>query len=272
GVESVADREAAGKPSTGTITLDAEQEGNNIVLRISDDGKGMDPDKLKAKAVEKGIITQEQAVQMGSQQAFQLIFLPGFSTAAKVSSVSGRGVGMDVVRTNIQNLKGMIEIESELGKGSTFVIKLPLTLAIIQGLLVMVQGETYALPLGSVVEVVAIQSEMVYSINQQEVIRIRNEVIPLVRLDSALNTPTKMSGLDDRNVVVVGLGIQRIGLVVDELLGQQEIVIKSLGEYLGDIVGIAGSTIMGDGRVIMIIDVAELIQSLYDNSVSQFKV
>jgi two-component system chemotaxis sensor kinase CheA len=179
---------------------------------------------------------------------------------------------MDVVKTNIQNLKGMIEIESELGKGSTFIIKLPLTLAIIQGLLVKVKDETYAIPLSSVVEVVAIQKESVYSINQQEVIRIREEVQPLIRLDKSLGLPEVKEDLENRNVVVVGHGVQRVGLVVDELLGQQEIVIKSLGEYLGNISGIAGSTILGDGRVIMIIDIAELIETIYKNAYSTSQV
>ncbi|MBZ0243541.1 MAG: chemotaxis protein CheA, partial [Bacteroidales bacterium] len=263
GIESPQERIKAGKPANGTITLDAEQEGNNIVLRISDDGKGMDPEKIKLKAVEKEIISAETIQQMSTRDAFQLIFLPGFSTATVVSNVSGRGVGMDVVRTNIQNLKGMIDIESELGTGTTFIIKLPLTLAIIQGLLVKVKAETYALPLSSVVEVVAIDINNVYTVNRQEVIRIRTEVLPIIRLDNALGVTTDKEDLEDRYVVVVGLGMQRIGLVVDELLGQQEIVIKSLGEYLGTIPGIAGSTILGDGRVIMIIDVAELIQDCY---------
>ncbi len=270
GIESPEKRAAVGKPEFGTITLDAEQEGNNIVLKISDDGAGMDPEKLKIKAIEKGVITQEQASQMSARDAYQLIFMPGFSTAVKVSAVSGRGVGMDVVRTNIQNLKGIIEIESEIGKGTSFIIKLPLTLAIIQGLLVKVQNETYALPLSSVVEVVAIDIDSVYTINKQEVVRIRQEVIPILRLDKALGVPNPKEGLENRYVVNVGLGLQRVGLLVDELLGQQEIVIKSLGEYLGNITGIAGSTILGDGRVIMIIDVTDLIQSIYQNEFMQF--
>ncbi len=266
GIEDPETRSKLGKTPYGTVTLDAEQEGNNIVLKISDDGRGMDPEKLKAKALEKGVITQEQAAVMTDREAYQLIFMPGFSTAKKVSSVSGRGVGMDVVRTNIQNLKGMIDIESGLEKGSTFIIKLPLTLAIIQGLLVKVQDETYALPLSSVIEVVAIEKSAVKSVNQQEVIRIRKEVLPIVRMDKTLHTKTITKELDGRYVVNVGLGMKRIGLVVDELLGQQEIVIKSLGEYLGNIKGIAGSTILGDGSVIMIIDVAELVESLYQNN------
>jgi two-component system chemotaxis sensor kinase CheA len=265
GIESPEERAKAGKPKQGTIKLDADQEGNNIILKISDDGKGMDAQKLKDKAIEKNIITPEQANNMSDREAFQLVFAAGFSTAAVVSAVSGRGVGMDVVRTNIQKLKGMIEIESELGKGTTFIIKLPLTLAIIQGLLVKVDDETFAIPLSSVIEVVAIDKKSVKTINNQEVIRIRNEVTPITRLDEALKCRNIKKELDNRYVVNVGIGVHRLGLVVDELLGQQEIVIKSLGEYLGDISGIAGSTILGDGKVIMIIDVARLTHEIYSS-------
>lgn len=260
GISTPQERINEGKPEEGTITLDAEQEGNAIVLRISDDGRGLDPEKLKEKAISKEIITEEQAQLMSKREALQLIFMPGFSTAAKVTSVSGRGVGMDVVRTNIQNLKGMIEIESEVGKGTTFVLKLPLTLAIIQGLLVRISNETYAIPLNSVVEVVSVDLKSIYSVNKMEVIRLRDDVYPLIRLDRVLSINGKDKNLENRYVVVVGMGHQRVGFVVDELMGQQEIVIKSLGEYLGHVSGIAGSTILGDGRVIMIIDVAELIQ------------
>jgi two-component system chemotaxis sensor kinase CheA len=260
GIESPEVRKSNGKPAIGTITLDAEQEGNHIVLRISDDGAGMDPAKLKAKALERGIITEEIASSMSDNEAYQLIFLPGFSMAVKVSSVSGRGVGMDVVKTNIQNLKGFVEIDSTLGKGSTFIIKLPLTLAIIQGLLVKVHNESYAIPLNSVEEVVSVSDEIIKTVNQQEVINIRNQVFPVIRLDKALNLPILDTTLENKYVVIVALGIQRVGLVVDELLGQQEIVIKSLGEYLGSIHAIAGSTILGDGRVIMIVDIATIIK------------
>jgi two-component system chemotaxis sensor kinase CheA len=267
GIESPEERVKFGKPVNGTITLDADQEGNNIVLRISDDGKGMDPEKLKLKGIEKGLITSEQAIQMTQREAFQLIFAPGFSTAATVSAVSGRGVGMDVVRTNILKLKGLIEIESEIGIGTTFIIKLPLTLAIIQGLLVKVNKETYAIPLNSVIEVVALEEKEVYTINRQEVIRVRKEVLPIIRLENALNTGVYNNTNSKRYVVNVGLGIQRVGFVVDELLGQQEVVIKSLGEYLGSVRGIAGSTILGDGRVIMIIDVAQLLEIIYNKGI-----
>ncbi|MDC1067929.1 chemotaxis protein CheA [Candidatus Kapabacteria bacterium] len=264
GIESPAERLKAEKPEIGTVILDADQEGNHIVLRISDDGKGMDPNALVDKAIEKGIITTDQADQMTDREIFQLIFAPGFSTAKKLTDVSGRGVGMDVVKTNIQKLKGIIDIDSKLGKGTSFTVKLPLTLAIIQGLLVKVKNETYAIPLSSVEEVVSVEENIIDSVNRQEVIRIREDVYPITRLGKTLGLDTESSSLVNKNVVVVGLGINRVGLVVDELLGQQEIVIKSLGDYLGDIQGIAGSTILGDGRVIMIIDINELINQIYN--------
>lgn len=263
GIEKPEFRLKNAKPEFGTVTLDAEQKGNHIVLKISDDGQGMDAEKLKAKAIEKGIITHEQSEQMTEREAYQLIFAPGFSTAAKITDVSGRGVGMDVVRTNINKLKGIIEIDSEYGTGSTFIIKLPLTLAIIQGLLVRIESETYAIPLSSVEEVVAVEDSSISTVNQQEVIKIRDDFYPILRLENILEINNNNGTLLNKNVVIVAIGLNKIGLVVDELLGQQEIVIKSLGQYLGQIVGIAGSTILGDGRVIMILDVADLIKKVY---------
>ncbi len=265
GVESPQERVAKGKPEEGTVVLDASQEGNNIVLKIIDDGAGMDPQKLINKALEKGVLTQEEARSYSPKEAFQLIFAPGFSTAKVVTAVSGRGVGMDVVRTNIQSIKGMIDIDSEINKGTTFTIKLPLTLAIIQGVLVRIKNETYAIPLSSVIEVVSTSNCEISSINKKEVIRIRNDVFPLIRMDYALKHSQPTSDLTNRYVVIVGLGTEKYGLVCDELIGQQEIVIKSLGEYLGNIKGIAGSTILGDGRVIMIIDIGDFIAKLTDN-------
>lgn len=268
GIEGPVEREKSGKPTKGTLILDAQHEGNHIVVNIIDDGKGINPEFLKTKALEKGLITAEQVQTMTDRDAYSLIFMPGFSTAEKVTSVSGRGVGMDVVRTNIQKLKGIIEVDSKLGSGTTFTIKLPLTLAIIQGLLVRVQSEIYALPLSAVVEVVNTDLNQIYSVNQNEVIRIRNQVFPLIRMDKVLKTPSKEDTLENRYVVVVGLADKRLGLVVDELLGQKEIVIKSLGEYLGHIRGMSGSTILGDGRVIMILDIEELIQEAHSVAAS----
>ncbi len=259
GVEKPEARRAKGKNGRGKIVLKAENEGNTIVISIRDDGNGMNPEILKSKAVEKGVITDAEAKEMTRHDALNLIFAPGFSTAAKVTNVSGRGVGMDVVKTNVQKLKGVIEIESELGKGSTITIKLPLTLAIIQGLLVTVRDNTFAVPLSSVLEVVRIRKNEIYTMSGNEVIRLRDKVLPLARLDNLLvvNGDT----IDDREwmyVVVIALAEKNLGLVVDSLLGQKEVVIKSLGEYFSKSRGIAGSTILGDGRVIMIVDVNEL--------------
>lgn len=264
GIERPEDREKAGKPRKGTICLTAEHEGNHIVIRIMDDGRGMNAEVLKNKALEKGIITREQAAQMGEQEAFNLIFAAGFSTAEKVTNVSGRGVGMDVVRTNIQKLKGTIHIESQVGRGSVFTIKLPLTLAIIQGLLIRIREEIYALPLSSVIEVVSSDDNQISTVHQSEVIRIRDQVYPLLRLSSLLKIPQKPDAEREGGyVVIIGLAEQRIGLVVDELLGQKEIVVKSLGDYLEEVRGIAGSTILGDGRVIMILDIGDVFHSAY---------
>jgi two-component system, chemotaxis family, sensor kinase CheA len=261
GVEVPKDRVAAGKPARGTVTVKAEHEGNHIVISVQDDGKGMDPEKLKRKAIERGLTTENLAREMSAQEAFNFIFAPGFSMAQKVTNVSGRGVGMDVVKTNIQKLKGRIDIESELGKGSKFTIKLPLTLAIIQALLVESNKEVFSIPLESVLEVVRAGGQELSTINGREVMRLRNSVLPLVRLSQILGV--KSNGRNKREgemyVVVVALAEKRLGIVVDSLLGQKEIVIKSLGDYLGTVRGIAGSTILGDGRVIMIIDVGELM-------------
>ncbi|HPO64096.1 MAG TPA: chemotaxis protein CheA [Candidatus Kapabacteria bacterium] len=266
GIESPEERIAKGKPAEGNIILDAEQEGNAIVIKITDDGKGLDAEKILSKAIEKEFITQEQATQMTKREIFQLIFKPGFSTASVVTNVSGRGVGMDVVKTNIQQLKGFIDIESEEDKFTTFTIKLPLTLAIIQGLLVKVENDTFAIPLSSVIEVVALNGNSIYSINHKEVIRLREDILPLVKMDKFLNLKNLTKSSKNQYIVVVGIGLMRVGLIVDELLGQQEIVIKALGEYLGNIKGLAGSTILGDGKVIMIIDVPELVELSFSNT------
>lgn len=261
GVESPDKRELNGKSATGTITLAAEQHGNHIVISITDDGAGLDANKLKAKAVEKGLMTQLEADALTEAEAYKIIFLPGFSTAAKVTGVSGRGVGMDVVRTNIEKLRGFIDIESELGKGSSFSIKLPLTLAIIQGLLIKVENEIYAIPLSSVEEVVSIDTKSVKTLNNREVIKIRDNVYPIIRLNQTLNCATKSESLENKNVVLVAVGYDKIGLVVDNLLGQEEIVIKSMGPFMGNIKGLAGATITGDGKVIMILDIDTLIKN-----------
>jgi two-component system chemotaxis sensor kinase CheA len=265
GIELPEVREKAGKDRVGTVTLSAEQEGNQIVITIEDDGKGIDPDFIKEKAISKGLISREKAKELSKQDAFNLIFLPGFSTAEVVTNVSGRGVGMDVVKTNVMKLRGIISVDSVVGKGTKILIKLPLTLAIIPGLIVKVNSETVIIPLNSVVEVVRVHVEDIYLVNQHETIRRRDSVIPLVEIDNLLYRNKQK---DDRviwqYVVIVGLAEKRFGIKVDGLLGQKEVVIKSLGNYLGNIEGIAGSTIMGDGTVVMIVDIGELINKLAD--------
>ncbi|MCU7491423.1 MAG: chemotaxis protein CheA [Ignavibacteria bacterium] len=267
GVESPEVRLQKGKDPKGTVTLSAEHEGNNIIITIEDDGKGINTEVLKEKAVSKGLITRERANELSRQEAYNLIFIPGFSTTEVVSNISGRGVGMDVVKTNVAKLRGLINIESEVDRGTKIIIKLPLTLAIIQGLLVKVDSETVVIPLNSVVEVVRVSNEEIKSINQNEVIRIRDSVLPLIRIDKLLYDDTQAASESKwQYVVVVGIAEKRFGLRVDELVGQKEVVIKSLGNYLGNIQGIAGSTIMGDGKVVMIVDVGELINNLTDEN------
>jgi two-component system chemotaxis sensor kinase CheA len=260
GVELPDERKKNGKPEKGVVIVKAEHEGNHVLISIQDDGKGMNPEILKQKALEKGLITETQAREMSKQEAFNLIFAPGFSTAQVVTNVSGRGVGMDVVRTNISKLKGIVEIESEVGVGSTFIIKLPLTLAIIQGLLVQASKEVFSIPLGSVLEVVRVRRAEIATINGCEVIRLRNSVLPLARITTVLGVTANGRQSEWLYIVVVGLAERRLGIIVDSLLGQKEVVIKSLGGYLSTVPGVAGSTILGDGRVVMIIDVGEFMK------------
>ena len=218
---------------------------------------------LKRKAVEKGIISQSEADRMSEKDAFNLILLPGFSTAEKVTNISGRGVGMDVVKTNISKLNGIIDINSELGKGTSVIIKLPLTLAIIQGLLVEVSDEIFVIPLGSVLETARINVNETSQMNQMEAINLRSSILPLVRLDRMFNISGKESDNEEESfmyVVVVGLAEQKLGLVVNQMLGQEEVVIKSLGEDLGKTKGVSGATIMGDGRVRMILEIRDLFE------------
>ncbi len=260
-LESAVERIAAGKPQTGTVILAARHEGNNIIISIKDDGRGMNPEKIAAKAIEKGIVSSEQVAAMGQKEIFDLIFLPGFSTKEKVSDLSGRGVGMDVVRTNVKKLNGLIEVKSEPGKGSEFILKLPLTLAIIQSLMVEIEGETYSIPLSAVVETLRVKEEDFSSVGGREVLRLRKSALPLMRLQQRFGIAEHEADGGYRYVVVVGIAEKRLGLVVTRLLGQQEVAIKSLGNYLADVPGIAGSTILGDGRVALIVDPAKLIDS-----------
>ncbi len=264
GVESPEIRTQAGKPSKGTVNLKAYNEGNQIVIEIKDDGAGMDPDFLKMKALEKEIITEREVDNMSDKEAYGLIFRPGFSTAAKVTGVSGRGVGMDVVKTNIEKLNGIIDIDSELGKGSTFKLKIPLTLAIMQALLVSTQEEYFAIPLSSVLETVRVSMDEIYTIEGKNVLKLRDEVLSLVRLSDLFGVDEVFDNGEHAYVVVIGLAESKLGIVVDGLVGQEEIVIKSMGDYLKGIEGIAGATIRGDGGVTLITDVAAMMNLAKD--------
>ncbi|MCI2236155.1 response regulator [Helicobacter sp. CaF467b] len=272
GVESKEERIAAGKKEQGTVELKAYNEGNHIVVEITDDGKGMDPVILKAKAVEKGIISEREADSMTDKEAYSLIFKAGFSTAKVVTNVSGRGVGMDVVKTNIEKLNGIIDVDSTYGEGTTLKLKIPLTLAIIQSLLVGVQEEYYAIPLASVIETVRISQDEIYTVENKSVLRLRNEVLPLVRLADIFGVDSVFDNAEQAYVVVIGLAENKIGVIVDFLIGQEEVVIKSLGSYLKGTEGIAGATIRGDGRVTLIVDIAAMMQMAKQVKVSISKL
>ena len=259
GIETPDVRLAAGKPETGTISLTAFNEGNQIVIQIDDDGKGLDVEALKNKALSNGIISEKEADSMSDKEAFSLIMKPGFSTAAAVTNVSGRGVGMDVVKTNIEKVNGIIDIESEIGTGTSMKLKIPLTLAIIQALLVGVQEEHYAIPLSSVLETVRISKDEIYTVEGRSVMRLRDEVLSLVHIGDIFEVERILDASEHAYVVVLGLGTSKLGLIVDTLVGQEEIVIKSLGDYLKGIEGIAGATIRGDGGVTLICDVVALM-------------
>jgi len=264
GIGTPEDRLKEGKEESGTISLKAYNEGNQIVIQIDDDGKGLDTNMLKNKSLEKGLITEKEADSMSDKEAFGLIFKPGFSTAAAVTSVSGRGVGMDVVKTNIEKLNGIIDIDSELGVGTSMKLKIPLTLAIIQALLVGVQEEYYAIPLASVLETVRISKDEIYTVEGRSVMRLRDEVLSLVHIGDIFEVERILDASEHAYVVVLGLGTSKLGLIVDTLVGQEEIVIKSLGDYLKGIEGIAGATIRGDGGVTLIVDVVALMQMARD--------
>ncbi len=259
GIEPLEERRRLNKPETGKVQLSAYNEGNHIVIKISDDGKGLDPVMLKEKAVEKGVISERDAESMSDREAFNLIFKPGFSTAKVVSNVSGRGVGMDVVKTNIEKLNGIIEIDSEVGVGTTQKLKIPLTLAIIQALLVGVQEEYYAIPLSSVLETVRISHDEIYTVDGKSVLRLRDEVLSLVRLSDIFKVDAILESNSDVYVVIIGLADQKIGVIVDYLIGQEEVVIKSLGYYLKNTRGIAGATVRGDGKITLIVDVGAMM-------------
>ncbi len=259
GLESAQLRKERGKPEAGSIYLDAYQDGNNVVIEVKDDGNGIDVEAVKNKAIERGVITPEQAENMSDKEIIDLLFNAGFSTAKKVSDVSGRGVGLDVVKSKIESLSGEVEVKSKLGEGSTWTIRLPLTLAIIQALMVDVGGEKYAISLGSIQTIEDITKDDIKLVQANEVIHLRGTVIPLIRLSDVLDIESKKSSDDDLLVVIVKKGDKLAGLVVDELMGQQEIVIKSMGKYINKCKFISGATILGDGEVALILDANALI-------------
>ena len=259
GVESPDAREEKGKPRVGEVGLIARHEGNNVVIMITDDGAGIDASKIRRKAVEKGMVTQSEADSLDDADAVRLIFLPGFSTAEQITDISGRGVGMDVVRSKIEALSGHVDVETHIDEGSIFKIKLPLTLAIIQAMLVRVQEEMYAIPLTSIDSTINIEPSDIQTVQNKEVIVLRGEIIPIIRMEEALQVPhTKDS--DEHFVVVVHAGEAKAGIVVDNLIGQQEIVIKTLGNLFAGLKLFGGATVLGDGRVALILDVATMIQ------------
>lgn len=259
GIESPVDRKRLGKSETGTICLSAWHESNHIVISVQDDGRGMSADSIKASAIIKGLINTETAEHLSSQEALQLVFLPGFSTSDEVTETSGRGIGLDVVKKTVTSFNGIIEINSRPGYGTTFIIKLPLTLAIISALMVDVAGQTYAIPLSGVLESIRIEEHEIHQVAEGEIIKLRDRLLPIFRLDKFFGIQNG-SNPDSYYVVIVGSGEKQGGLVVGRLVGQQEIVIKALDDYLGDIPGISGGTVLGDGKISLIIDIASFFR------------
>jgi two-component system chemotaxis sensor kinase CheA len=271
GIESPEQREAAGKPRKGIVRLSASQQGNTIVISVKDDGKGLDVERIRAKAVKNGLLGADENPPV--KEIFNLIFEPGFSTAEKVTNISGRGVGMDVVKKNIQKLKGIIDLDSTPGHGTTTVIKLPITLAIVPSLMVEASGETFAIPIVNVIESIRISPSEIQRMGTSQFVKLREQVVPIVNFADALgiqgiekdfwyrdaNRITTLRRRRERLVfVVIGVGHERIGLIVDRLIGQQEIVIKPLGRLLRDRSGLAGGCLLGDGRVALVLDVVEV--------------
>ncbi len=272
GIESPAARKAAHKPQKAKITLTAFQEEGHVFITLEDDGAGIDPQKIKRAAVKKGMITQEAADKLTENEAINLIFAAGMSTASQVTEVSGRGVGMDIVRTNIERLNGSVSINTELGRGTTFTIKLPLTLAVFQGLMVSIKSETYIIPLASVLETLGIEAESISSVLCEEVMNLRDEIIPLLRLDAVLGLSDHSGHQGKCYVIVVKGDNKRVGIVVDGLMDQQEFVIKPVARHIGDIKGIAGATILGDGQVALILDIPVLIKIAEKSGKTEKKV
>jgi two-component system, chemotaxis family, sensor kinase CheA len=262
GIEPTPGRVAAGKPARGTIKLNAYHQGNQVVIEISDDGRGLDREKIVRKAIERGIVTAEEAKHLNEAEALHLIFKPGLSTADEVTEISGRGVGLDVVQNVLEKLKGSITLESEPGKGATFLLMVPLTLASIQALLFRVGGRLYAVPLASVVEITRVTEPEIHRVDQREVLRLRNQILTLVRLDRlGTGQPVDHSG-KRQYVIVIAQGSRRFGLIVDSLMGEEELVIKALEDRLVASELVSGASILGDGTVVLILNVAALVTRL----------
>ncbi|MBO6215284.1 MAG: chemotaxis protein CheW, partial [Lachnospiraceae bacterium] len=259
GIEAPEERKKKGKPEAGSIFLNAYQEGNNVIIQVGDDGAGIDTEAVKRKAIERGLVSEADAEELTQKEIIDFLFMPSFSMAKKITDVSGRGVGLDVVKSNIQALGGDVEVKSELGVGSTFTVRLPLTLAIIQALMVEVRDEKFAIALGSISNIESIPVEDIKYVQAKEVIHLRGLVIPIIRLDELLDSEPKEETSDFLTVVTVKKGDNYAGLVVDNLIGQQEIVIKSLGKVIENNKIISGATILGDGEVALILDANALI-------------
>ena len=259
GLETTEERIARGKSPVGSIFLDAYQDGNNVVIEVRDDGNGIDAEKIREKAIERGFLTEEQALALDDEDVISLLFEPGFSTTKQVTDVSGRGVGLDVVKSKIESLSGEVEVKTKLGEGSTFIIRLPLTLAIIQALMVVVGGEKYAISLGGIQTIEDVDPRDVKTVQSKEVIHLRGTVIPLIRLEEVLDIESQRDPNENMVVVIVKKGDKLAGLVIDELIGQQEIVIKSMGKYINKCKFISGATILGDGEIALILVANALI-------------
>ena len=266
GIELPAERERQNKPRRGKIRLDARQEGDHILVTISDDGRGIDPDRVLRKAIEKGVVSRERAANLSMREIYDFIFLPGFSTMEKATNLSGRGVGMDVVRSNLKRLNGSIELESKPGEGTSVRLHLPLTLAIMPVLLVKVGEEIYGVPLRSIIETSRFASQNLHRLEGREVICLRNETLPLVRLEALFSSPGQEADNHEKKIVVMTVGDTRIALLVDQLIGQESTVVKPLGHSLGQCQGIAGATVGGDGRVRLVLDPAGLLLSAAQSS------
>lgn len=259
GLENTELRKERGKPETGTIRLNAFQEGNNVIIEVGDDGNGIDTERVKAKAIERGLVTEEQAEKLTQKEIIDFLFMPSFSMAKAITDISGRGVGLDVVKSNIEALGGDVEVKTKLGEGTTFTVRLPLTLAIIQALMVEIRDEKYAIALGSIQNIEDIPVKDIKYVEAKEVIHLRGLVIPIIRLDKLLDSAPREEEPESLTVVIVKKGEKYAGLVVDNLIGQQEIVIKSLGKYINNNKLISGATILGDGEVALILDVNTLM-------------